>query len=396
MVKAKQGTNLEDVQEMNRSLVIKLLRKKQVCSRADLAKESGLNTSTITNIVNELIKWGLIVETGVIDGAKGRRSIGITLNSAPYKIIGIRLARKWIAIGLYDLNGNEYGTKQIPILKSDDSMTALNKMKEMISEAFRANPDGRIIAIGLVTPGPLIRSEGRIALMTHFPGWEKINIKEELTNDYGVPVYIEHDANAGGLAQWWFGEKHQDQDRGIMIYVAAGQGIGASIVIDGNVYRGALGMAGEIGHMSIDYQGTPCECGHRGCLETYCSTSALLKSLGEEYSSLQTVWESLKEGDQAVTGAVRQAAWYLGFGLVNVINAFNPDRMIIGDEWSAAGELLIDTVKDVLKSNLLQDVYNRLSVELSSPGKDYILMGAAAIAIDNLLNRPSLYLNTSM
>ncbi|NRF95097.1 ROK family transcriptional regulator [Paenibacillus frigoriresistens] len=390
MDRTKQGTNLEDVQEMNRSLIIKLLWRKQLCSRADLAKESGLNSSTITNNVNELIKWGLIVETGVIEGAKGRRSIGIKLNSESYKVIGIRLARRWIKIGLYDLSGNEYAVKQVLIHKSDNSNMAFNKIKDLISEFIESNRSGKVIAIGVATPGPLFRSEGRIALMTHFPGWEKINIQEELEKSYGVPVYIEHDAKAGGLAQWWFGETYQEQ--GIMIFVAAGQGIGASIVINGQVYRGSLGMAGEIGHMSINYNGPRCECGHLGCLETYCSTSALLKSLGKDYSSLQSVWDSLHDGDSATREAVRQAAWYLGFGLVNVINAFNPERIVLGDEWSAAGDLLIDTVNGVVNEHLLPDVAERLSVELAAQNKDYILIGAATTAIDSLLNKPSIFI----
>jgi predicted NBD/HSP70 family sugar kinase len=388
MIKTKPGTNLEDVQEMNRSLVIKLLRKKHICSRAELAKVSGLNTSTITNIVNDLIKWGLIVETGMIDGKKGRRSIGIKLNSDSYKVIGIRLSRKLISIALYDLDGKEYFIKQSTINKADDSLAALRKMKEMISEVLAANSSGKVLAIGVVTPGPLFRSEGRIALMTDFPGWEKINLQEELKKEYGLPVYVEHDAKAGGLAQWWFGEQHQDH--GIMIYVAAGQGVGASIVIDGHVYRGTLGMAGEIGHMSIDFNGPKCECGHRGCLESYCSTSVLLKKLDKDHNSLQTVWESLRSGDPSTKAAVQQAAWYLGFGLVNVVNVFNPDRIIIGDEWAAAGDTLLESVTQVMKENVLPDVYSRLSVEVAASNKDFILMGAATIAIDNLLNQPSI------
>ncbi|ANE48702.1 hypothetical protein SY83_03555 [Paenibacillus swuensis] len=388
--KSKQGTNLEDVQEMNRSLVIRLMRKRQVCSRAELTQASGLNQSTITNIINELISWGLVVETGIIDGKKGRRSIGIKLNSEPYKIIGIRLARKFISVAMYDLEGNEYSLKQITINTLDSSVTAFENMKKLIAETIEMNTTGQVMAIGIATPGPLFRNEGRIALMTFFPGWEKINIQEDLANTFGIPVYIEHDAKAGAMAHWWFDEPHQDH--GVMIYVAAGQGVGAGIVVDGKVFQGSLGIAGEIGHMSIDYNGPKCECGHQGCLELYCSTSALLKSLNKEHTSLRSVWKDLKDKDATTEEAVRKAAWFLGFGLVNIVNIYNPDRIIIGDEFSAAGDLLIDTISKTIKENVLPDISNRVKVELSSFEQDDILIGSATIAIDSILNQPSSYL----
>lgn len=392
VTKTKRGTNLEDVQEMNRSLVIRLMRRRQVCSRAELTQDSGLNQSTITNIINELISWGIVVETGVIDGKKGRRSIGIKLNCEPYKIIGIRLARKSITVALYDLAGVEYRKQQIPIDITDGSANAFNRMKELIRDMIRSNSVGHVIAIGVVTPGPLLRNEGRIGLMTYFPGWEKINIQEELMNEFGLPVYIEHDAKAGALAHWWFGDSHEEQ--GVMIYVAAGQGVGAGIVVDGKVFRGSLGMAGEIGHMSIDYNGPKCECGNRGCLELYCSTSALLKNLNKEYTSLKSVWKELQEDKTSETKeAVRQAAWFLGFGLVNIINTFNPDRIILGDELAEAGALLHDTVKSVINEHVLTDVSSKLTIELASDDRDTMLVGSAIVAIESIMEQPSSYLN---
>ncbi|SFS67391.1 ROK family protein [Paenibacillus sp. BC26] len=392
VTKTKRGTNLEDVQEMNRSLIIRLMRRRSVCSRAELTQASGLNQSTITNIINELISWGIVVETGVIDGKKGRRSIGIKLNGEPYKIIGIRLARNTITVALFDLEGTEYRKQQIPIHKMDGSANAFNRMKEMIGDMIEFNSIGQVVAIGVVTPGPLLRDEGRIGLMTYFPGWEKINIQEELMNEFALPVYIEHDAKAGALAHWWFGSSHQDH--GVMIYVAAGQGVGAGIVIDGKVFRGSLGMAGEIGHMSIDYNGPLCECGNRGCLELYCSTSALLQTLKKEYPSLESVWKEINEDRSSETKeAVRQAAWFLGFGLVSIINTFNPDRIILGDELAEAGDLVHDTVKSVINEYVLPEISRKLTIDLAYEDKDTMLLGSAIVAIESILDLPSSYLN---
>lgn len=369
--KTKQGTNLEDVQEMNRSLVIRLMQKRQVCSRAELAQASGLNQSTITHIINEFMNWGLVVETGMIDGKKGRRSIGIKLNSEPYKIIGIRLARNSISVGVYDLEGSEYSCKKSTVNTMDGSLKGLSQMKKLISEAIQLNTSGKVIAIGMAAPGPFI---------------EKINIQEELMTAFGLPIFTEHDAKAGALAHWWFDEPRLDH--GVMIYVAAGQKVGAGIVIDGKVYR----VAGEIGHMSIDYNGPACECGHKGCLEMYSSTPALLKMLDKEHSSLKSVWKDLKEKDGNTEEAVRKAAWFLGFGLVNLVNMYNPDRIILGGELSAAGDLWLDTIRQVMKENVLPAVSSRLTIELSSFEQDDILKGSASIAIDCILEQPSSFL----
>ncbi len=374
--KTKQGTNLEDVQEMNRSLVIRLIRKSKVCSRAELAQASGLNQSTITHIINEFINWGLVIETGMIDGKKGRRSIGVQLNSEAYKIIGISIARKSISVGVYDLEGKEYSSRQITVHTMDGSSKWFNHARKLISEAIQMNTSGRVIAIGLAAPSLL--------------GLEKINIQEELMKVFELPSYMEHDAKAGALAHWWFDEPRPDQ--GVMIYVAAGQEVRAGIVMDGRIYRGAHGAAGEIGHMSIDLDGPVCECGHKGCLELYCSTSAFLKLLGKEHSQLKTVWKHLRDKDGITEEAVRQTAWFLGFGLVNLVNMYDPDRIILGDELSAAGDLWINTIREVIQEHVSPAAASRLTIELSSFEQNDSLKGSAVVAIDNILNQPSRYL----
>ncbi|BBH18851.1 xylose repressor [Paenibacillus baekrokdamisoli] len=384
--KTKQGTNLEDVQEMNRSLVIRLIRKRQVCSRAELAQASGLNQSTITNIINEFLSWGLVVETGMIDGKKGRRSIGIQLNSELYKIIGIKLAHKSISAGLYDLAGNEYSHQQITIANRDSAATAFKNMKKLITEMIQLQA-GRVIAIGIATPDPLFRNEDRMDRIR--PWWETMNIQENVRNEFGIPVYIEHDAKAAALAHWWFDGPRLDQ--GVLIYAAAGQGVRAGIVIDGKVFRGSLGMAGEMGHMSIDYKGPDCECGHKGCLELYCSTSALLKMLNKDHATLKSVWKDLKDRDSLTEEAVHKVAWFLGFGLVNLVNLYNPDCIILGGELSAAGDPFVDTVKRVIMEHVRSDVSSELTISLSALEQDDILIGAATIAMDSLLEQPSSY-----
>lgn len=395
---SRYGVNLEDVQEMNRALVIRLMRKAKVCSRADLAKLSGLRQATITNIVNDLRKWELVTETGVIDGQKGRRSIGITLNTELYKVIGVRLARHHFSVGLFDLFGSGEELDRQAIDAIEGSGQAFDRIKTAVGRLMAASSRYRILGIGMAIPGPFFRTEGRIALMTEFPGWEQVQLEEELRTAFRLPVYLEHDANAGALAEWWLGR--HTREVGTIVYVAAGQGVGAGIVIDGRLFRGSLGIAGEIGHMSIDYDGPRCECGNNGCLEHYCSTIAVMRDAAAELvnfpqsairadQSLGALIAAARDGDALARHVLTKAARFLGFGLVNIVNVYNPDVIIIGDELAEAGPLLLDVVQDTVRSHVLPSVYGRLTIELSSFAADPAIIGVSTLVVEKVLHRPS-------
>lgn len=395
----KEGTNHGDVQEMNRSLLIRLMRQMPVCSRADLAKATGLERATITNIIKDLMDWGLVKEVGIIDGKKGRRSIGITINSELYRVIGIRLTRKYFYVGLFDIAGKEYLIRTEEINSSSDPLETMEKMKTIIKEIIKDNETEHFIGIGCAIPGPFFRNEGKMALITELPGWENISIRQELETSFGLPVYLEHDANVGALAEWWLGMSRIE--KGTMVYIAAGQGIGAGIVIDGRVFRGAQGIAGEIGHASIAFDGPKCECGNNGCLTNYCSTLALKREINKlltDYPksklkkdcSLGSIFEAIEAEDELAIKVFTQVAKYLCFGLINVIYSYNPDVIIIGDELAQAGRRLLQICNETIKEHLLPQIYEKLSVSLSSFSKDPILIGAGALVVDKVLSRPSL------
>jgi N-acetylglucosamine repressor len=398
MRNTKRGINLEDVQDLNRALVIRLLRKLRLCSRADLAKQSGLKQSTITNIINDFIGWNLVTERGIIDGAKGRRSIGISLNTELFKVIAVRLARKYFSVGIFDLWGSGDVVLQEPLEVFEGSSKAIKRIVDAVTALIASRAEDRILGIGVAIPGPFFRSEGKIALMTEFPGWEQIALEEDLRSAFHIPVYLEHDANSGALAEWWLGPHRRET--GTMVYVAAGQGIGAGIVIDGRLFRGTLGIAGEIGHMSIEFDGPKCECGNNGCLEHYCSTIALEREVKKSLisfpdSTLQqdhsftAIMKALEAGDELAARELRRAAWYLGFGLVNVVNLFNPDVITIGDDLARAGAPLLEAVQQTVRSHVLPSVYRSLHIELSSFETDPVLVGVSTLVVEKALQSPS-------
>jgi predicted NBD/HSP70 family sugar kinase len=368
-----------------------------VCSRAELAKRSGLKQSTITNIIADFISWKLVTERGIIDGTKGRRSIGISLNTDLFKVVSVRLTRKHFSVGIFDLWGAGEVLHHKPLQTLDGSRRAVTRVVDTVKRVI-ASRKHRFLGVGVAIPGLFFRSEGKIALMTEFPGWEEISLKKEIQAAFSIPVFLEQDANAAALAEWWLGA--HGQESGTMVYIAAGQGVGAGIVIDGQLYRGKLGTAGEVGHMSIDYDGPRCECGNNGCLEEYCSTIALQREVKRSLldfpssplqgdHSARAIFAAAHAGDELASREVRRAGSYLGLGLVNVIHLLNPDAITIGDDMGAGGALLIDAVKRSVQSHTLPRIHQAVRIELSSFGIDPVLVGVGMLVVENVLQDTS-------
>ncbi len=396
----KKGLNLNDIQEINRGLILWLLRRTRVSSRADLSKTSGLKQATITNIINDFISWGIATETGSIEGSKGRRSIGVALNTETHRVMGVRLTRKFFTVGLFDLYGSQESILVEQISPKEAGQVIVGRMIAAIRSVISAASNRLILGIGVAIPGPYVRTERTMTLMTERPGWEGIAIDKEIAFAVGLPVYLEHDAKAGALAEWWLAPERQDHET--IAYIAAGQGIGAGIIINGQLIRGALGLAGEIGHVSISFQGHKCACGNRGCLEHYCSTLALSRyaeeSIGDYPDSVlaadrsfAAILKAVQEGDELALAITRKAAWFLGFGLVGLVNAYNPHLIVIGDEMSRLGQVFLDGVRQSVEEHVLPSVYRRLRIEISSFDVDPVLVGVSTLAVEQVLyqNNPA-------
>ncbi|MDX9915509.1 MAG: ROK family transcriptional regulator, partial [Sphaerochaeta sp.] len=239
------GANQDDMQQMNRVLVLSLLRKSSITTRAELAKSTGLKRATITNIISDFIQSGIVKETGFIEGEKGRRSIGISLNGEQNKIIAIRLARIYFSIALFDITGEKYTRKQVPINFIEGADHALRLMKHEIKDLLDSND--HIMAIGIALPGPYLKNENKIGQISDFPGWEGVDIIDELQNQFQIPTYAEHDGNAATLAHWWLGD-YGATEHSVLMSVLAGQGPGIGLIENGRLFQGGHGCSGELGH----------------------------------------------------------------------------------------------------------------------------------------------------
>ena len=257
------ATSQASVSESNRSRIVKHLYHNGISSRAQIAKALELTPAAITKITARLIEAGMIEETGDLEGSKNRRSIGLKLNTTHFRIIGIKFARSLVQIGVFDLCGNTLSFENLPTVCDNTINDSIVTIHQRVEQLLDNDPS--IVAIGMAVPGPYLRNVGRTAVVSNMQGWRKINFIDEFATAFRVPVFIEQDARAGALAHYLFDPSVHADDN--LAYYLVGEGVGLGVIDNGRLINGFLGAATEIGHISIDVNGRPCDCGNVGCLE---------------------------------------------------------------------------------------------------------------------------------
>jgi N-acetylglucosamine repressor len=396
----KTGINQNSQKENNLSLVIRAIHGDDQSSRVKLCDVTGLKQATISKIVNQLIDWDMVQETESLESNLGRKPIGLTLNSEKYLLIAVRINRDYLHVAIYDISNKMHYYREARIDAGYGVTASMALLKLMIHEAI-SSVHLKVMGIGVALPGPFDYKHQRITLMSGFPGWDKINIKSELEGEFGLPVFMDHDAKCGALAELWYGKYRMNNH---LLYICCDRGVGAGFILDKLIYHGQTGFAGEIGHTSINIFGPICECGNHGCLELYCSTNALEQEYRREAFSLtdnpnaqvdqvsaRDILQKVLHGDQLAKRVYERVVGYLAFGAVNVVNTLNPEVVIFADKMIEGGDLFIETARKVLKNYLLPEVYANLTIDISTLDGDPMLLGASVLVFEELLTQPSQY-----
>lgn len=394
--------NQQRQQKINRALVIRLLRRMGVCSRAELASKTGLQRATITNIIKELMDCGLVKEDGLLEGCKGRRAIGLRIDDSNFCVLGAMVARTHYSLCMMGLSGKPSQIKSWDIEENTTAEAVIQAMCKHMRQMIRAAGRARTLAICLSMPGPYKTDDGgRMVFVTNLAGWDGIPIRDVLQKEFDVPVLVENDANAAVCAHLWF-RKETTTPRN-MAYIVAGQGIGSGICIDGTLVKGSTGIAGEIGHTSICYDGPRCACGNRGCLEMYCSEIVLMSRLrsrmqeGEQTQlsegfDLKEVREAVLAGDQLALEEYCRVCRLLAVGIVNLVNQVNPGLVIVGDSLAEiAPDLMLEIVSGEVKQRLRPMVWDNLTLAINDLPENPILIGACAVAAEMIFDDPVSY-----
>lgn len=373
--------NQQVVKKNNKALVLQLIMEKEPISRADIAQVSGLNKATVSSLVNELLAADLVYESGPGESSGGRRPVILHFNKIAGYSIGIDIGVNYVLCVLTDLKGNIVIEKNQSVHKTPYA-TTIEIVKDMIQSLIDEMPSSRygIVGIGVGVPG-IVNKEGSVLLAPNL-GWKNTQIKKDLEDLFHVPVIIENEANAGAFGEQQFGI---GQDYQNIIYISAGIGIGVGIILNKELYQGKNGFSGEMGHMIIDINGKPCNCGSRGCWEAYASEQALLENAGENENSLESLIQLANSDDKNAQNLFTEIGAYLGYGINNIINTFNPDQVIIGNRLSMAKEWIEQPILSTIENHSLALHQNEFQLDFSKLGKHSIAIGMSAFVVENFI-----------
>lgn len=393
MVRVKKAGNVIDLQDRNLKHLLEIMRDRDDVSRQDLAEISGLSPAGVSKLVSLLIAKGIVYEDALISRGRGRRAIRLRINKNAMYAVGVRFARHYVKCGLFNVKGELLSSYFQPLHEAS-VQHSVDVIQELIGKTLEDSGEARdhIVGIGISAPGPLLAREGKIALISNSPGWRNVSLVEMIESKFGIPTLIEHDANVSVLAERWFGKGKLSMN---LVFVAAGRGVGAGILLNGSIYSGNLNVAGEIGHTTIDYNGPICDCGNRGCLEMYCSSLAFVRRAKELALSkrpmgwpacydldAESVFSLARAGDDEALELVHQAGRFMGIGVVNIINSYNPDMIILGDEMARAGEPWITAIKEVVEERVIPELRNETIIELSELDIEPAFLGAGTLVME--------------
>nr|WP_285848035.1 MULTISPECIES: ROK family transcriptional regulator [unclassified Mesobacillus] len=373
--------NQHVVKKNNKALVLSLIIEKETISRADIAGVTGLNKTTVSSLVNELLEEDLIYESGPGVSSGGRRPVILHFNKKAGYAIGIDIGVNYILAVLTDLKGQIIVEKSQNLSRTSYS-AIMNNVQTMIQSLMDAMPESRygIVGIGVGVPG-IVNKEGSVLLAPNL-GWTNIQLKDDLEKMFNVPIIIENEANAGAVGEQQFGA---GQDYENILYVSAGIGIGVGIILNNELYQGKSGFSGEMGHMIIELNGKHCNCGSRGCWEAYASENALLEMAGESIDSLESLIELAQNGEKSAIDLFEKIGQYLGFGINNIINTFNPDQVIIGNRLAMVREWIEQPILTTIENHTLAFHQKETHLEFSKLGKYSTALGVSAFVVDNFI-----------
>lgn len=396
------------VRERNLSSVLRLIHTQSPISRAQIAVTTGLNKSTVSSLVDELMVRNLIHETGSNSGATGRPATWLEINPQAGLIVGVELGVDFVSVAVTDLMGSILWRRREDTNPTEDQNKIIEQTLQIVKEAICANKkkSSRFFGLGVSMPGVVDLKEGVLIFAPNLD-WRNVPFKKIFSESTKLHTFIENDANAAAFAEHLFGTARENQD---FIFVFAGVGIGSGLFLNGHLYRGMNGYAGEIGHSPIMDESSPtvCHCGNRGCWETYANqqsiiqrvqirleannhTSIIPKLITEQRQqlSISIIKQAADLGDEEAVESITEIGHAMGKGFAGLINIFNPEKIILGGPLSIIGEYLLPAIKETIAHHsFLPKIDQQVEVELSSFGPDASLIGAVAIVADDVLSKP--------
>ena len=376
--------------QMNRLRVIEALYRRPLSSRAEVASHAQLSRATVSTLVEELVRAGLVEEhpgaataSTSTEGGVGRPPVLLSLVSHAAFAVGLDFGHQHIRVALCDLSGepivDDYSMADVDHSPAE----SLDLAHELVRQALRSagvTPD-QLLGVGMGLAVPIVKATGELAADGILPGWHGIRPAEEMEVRLGIPVALDNDANVGALGEKAFGAARGVDD---LIYVRLSAGIGAGLILEGHPYPGVTGVAGEIGHVLSDPNGPICRCGNRGCLEAVASpvaVAALLeRSIGESVT-VPRLLELVADGNRGARRAVAEAGEAVGRAVSMAVNVLNPELVVVGGDLAQAGEALLAPITAAIERHSVAPAAAAVRVAAGTLGARAEVLGAAALIL---------------
>ncbi len=392
--------NLQLMKEINQSIVLNIMRNYGPISRADIAKRTKLSSTTVSTLVDDLIKQEYLEEIGEGESSGGRRPILLKFKPGAHFVIGVELEGKNISVAVADLKINIIN-KLTEGIKNTDESSVVNEIINLVRQTIKKSGAKfeKIVGMGVAATG-LIDTERGIIRQAVNLDWTDVPLKDLIEERFDeIPVYIDNIANLAALGEKWAGGGKKAKN---LIYIRIGTGIGAGIVLNGTIYEGSNGNAGEIGHITIEPNGPRCKCGNRGCLEVLASGSAiakraiteilggrdtLIKKLTNgsiEKMTAKVVAEAARRGDRLALEIWEEIGEYLGIAIANLINMYNPEIVIIGGGVAQAEKLLFEPIRRTVRKRALPGPAKLAKIVSSQLGENVSTIGAVSLALEKI------------
>ncbi|GAA2411169.1 ROK family transcriptional regulator [Streptomyces glaucosporus] len=368
----------------NLERVVRAVRMAGSLTQAEIARTTGLSAATVSNIVRELKDNGTVEVTPTSAG--GRRARSVSLSGDAGIVVGVDFGHSHLRVAIGNLAHQVLAEESEPFDVDVSAAQGFDRAEQLVERLIASTGFGRekVIGMGLGVPGPIDVETGALGSTAILPGWAGANPREEMAARLGVEVHVDNDANLGALGELVWGSGRGARD---LAYIKVASGVGAGLVINGQIYRGPGGTAGEIGHITLDESGPVCRCGNRGCLETFTAAPYVLPLLYPSHGPGLTMAEMVRlarSGDLGCRRVVADVGRHVGSGVANLCNLLNPSRVVLGGDLAEAGELVLDPIRDSVSRYAIPSAARRLKVVPGALGGRAEVLGALALVLSEM------------
>lgn len=394
-------TNLSsrDLRRANRATILRTLYFGGEMSRVNLSQQTQLSTATVTNVVAELLNEGSVVEVGSEESLGGRPRTILAINPRYCYLVGVDVGEQHLGLELFDLTLAKVATAEYPIFTH---LAHPERIAERVAQGIDTmlsnagvSQEAKVLGIGVGVPGVVQMTTESVV---HAPGigWKAVPFRRLLEEQVPYRIFLDNGVKAMTQAELLIGAGRGYQH---FVVILMGTGVGAGIVVNGVLYRGASNSAGEWGHSRLSLDGPLCRCGNRGCLEAYIGSSRILDRLRKripshpalEYANEEEIMSALaasaRADDADALQVLEETTHYLGVGIANLINFFNPQRLILGG-WvgSQLGHLILPALRGIVETIALPSSAQAVSLEVSQFGQDAVALGSATLVLERFLS----------